>query len=103
MRKSRRPFYVAAQATGKEVYDKTLELYKAGTLVLKTDFTCRKHKGGKLDHRWLGLYTVTQSLGRGLYMLQEVKTQRSDDWVNGVHLKGYVMPFKMVRMVSIHL
>ena len=39
--------------------------------VFMKDFTRKKRHGGKLDYRWLGPYTITKALGKGLYELKE--------------------------------
>lgn len=91
---------LAAQAKQKEAYDKkhsAPEVYRVGALVLKKDFLRKKRKGGKLDHKLLGPYTITHSLGRGLYALQEVANPRKVvTRVNGVHLKMYIQPPEQV-------
>lgn len=63
-----------AQKKQKERYDKihgASSCFDTGSLVLKKDFTRKKRKGGKLDHRWIGPYTIISSLGKGLFRLQE--------------------------------
>ena len=37
------------------------------------DFKRKKREGGKLDNQWLGQYTITKALGKGLYELKEHK------------------------------
>lgn len=61
---------------------------QVGSHVLKKDFTRKKRKGGKLDDRWLGPYTISKDLGKGFYSLSDsmsVIVKR----VNGAHLKIY--------------
>ena len=45
--------------------------YQVGALVKLKDFNRKKRKGGCLDFRWKGPYTITASLGKGLYRLKE--------------------------------
>ena len=45
--------------------------YQVGALVKLKDFNRKKRKGGCLDFRWKGPYTITASLGKGLYQLKE--------------------------------
>ena len=45
--------------------------YQVGGLVKLKDFNRKKRKGGCLDFRWKGPYTITASLGKGLYRLKE--------------------------------
>lgn len=83
---------VKAQQRQKEVYDRKHfypEVYKLGTVVLKKDFSRKKRKGGKLDEKWLGPFTIIGVLGRGLYRLQAVNSTEIIPRVNGVHLKPY--------------
>ena len=64
-----------AQAKQKEQYDRKHTLagsFAVGALVLKKDFTQKHRGGGALDYRWLGPYTITCSLGKGLYHLADV-------------------------------
>lgn len=83
---------IKAQQKQKEAYDKKHscpEVYKLGAVVLKKDFTRKKRKGGKLDAKWLGPFTIVGSLGRGLYRLKKTGTEEVIPRVNGVHLKSY--------------
>ena len=89
---------IKAQQKQKEAYDKKhscLEAYKLGAVVLKKDFTRKKRKGGKLDAKWLGPFTIVGSLGRGLYRLQMIGTNKVIPRVNGVHLKPYNVRFQL--------
>jgi len=55
---------IKAQKKQKENYDKkhgAASCFHVGSLVLKKDFTRKKRKGGKLDYRWTGPYTITAS------------------------------------------
>jgi len=47
--------------------------FSVGSTVLKKDFTRRKRRSGKLDYRWLGPYTITAALRKGLFQLKELK------------------------------
>ena len=65
----------AAQKKQKEYYDRkhgAASCFTVGSTVLKKDFRRKKRKGGKLDYRWEGPYTITASHGKGLYQLKEV-------------------------------
>ena len=64
----------AAQIKQKNHYDKKhgAQSFSIGSVVVKTDFTRKKRRGGKLDLRWKGPFVITASLGRGLYKLKEV-------------------------------
>ena len=76
----------------KEVYNRkhySPEVYKLGSVVLKKDFSREKRKGGKLDEKWLGPFTIVGTLWRGLYRLQAVDTTDIIPRVNGVHLRPY--------------
>jgi len=84
------------QAKQKEQYDKKHTSgpgLKKGTTVLKKDFLRKKRKGGKLDFKWLGPYTITATLGKGFYSLQSI-TNSTDiiKRVSGKHLKIYKVP-----------
>lgn len=64
-----------AQKKQKESYDNKHNVgncFGVGSLVLKKDFLRKKRRGGKLDDKWLGPYTVTAALGKGLFKLKEV-------------------------------
>ena len=69
--------------------------YAVGAEVLIKDYERKKRKGGKLDYRWLGLYKIVKSLGKGLYMLKEAKELgRVIDRVHGTCLKPYLSPLQ---------
>ena len=59
----------AAQIKQKQHYDRKhgAQSFSIGSVVVKKDFTRKKRRGGKLDHRWKGPFVITASLGRGLY------------------------------------
>ena len=63
-----------AQKKQKMYYDQKHaagDLFTIGSLVLKKDFRRKRRKGGKMDYRWQGPYTITTVLGKGLYSLKE--------------------------------
>ena len=83
-----------AQQKQKEVYDRKHakpECYKIGQLVLKKDFTRKKRKGGKLEIRFLGPYTISKVLPHGTYELLN-PTDQNTIRVTGAHLKLYNPP-----------
>ena len=105
-----------AQTKQKKLYDAkhangAATCFKVGSLVLKKDFLRKKRKGGKLDNRWVGPYTILASLGKGLFRLKEnitgkvilalyyfyallilVVSLQIVSRVNGFHLKKYIVP-----------
>lgn len=61
----------AAHEKEKKHYDQkhaNPAVYKLGAKVLVKDFLRQKRKGGKLDSRWLGPYTVMKNLGKGMLL-----------------------------------
>ena len=44
--------------------------YSVGAKMLIKDYNRKKRKGGKMDYKWLGPYTIVKSLGKGLYALK---------------------------------
>lgn len=48
-------------------------VFKKGIKVLKKGFLCKKRKGGKLDAKWVGPYSITSVLGKGFYSLKSVE------------------------------
>lgn len=56
--------------------------------MLKKDFRRKKRKGGKLDHRWLGPYTISADCGKGFYTLNGANGVAFKR-INGAHLKVY--------------
>ena len=65
----------AAQTKQKKYYDEKFgasSCFSVGSTVLKKDFKRKKRRGGKLDYRWQGPYTITAALGKGLYQLKEL-------------------------------
>ena len=54
-----------AQSKQKKYYDEKFgaaSCFSVGSDVFMKDFTRKKRKGGKLDARWIGPYTVTAAL-----------------------------------------
>ena len=48
-----------------------------------------KEKGGKLDSNWIGPFTITNHLGKGLYRLESFDDPPTViSRVNGVHVRG---------------
>lgn len=65
----------AAQTKQKQYYDEKFGVsscFTVGSTVLKKDFIRKKRRGGKLDYRWQGPYTITAALGKGLFQLKEL-------------------------------
>ena len=63
-------------------------MFVKGAIVLMRDMRRKKRKGGKLDPKWLGPYTIIQQLGKGFYSLQSLATPTSFvKRVNGSKLK----------------
>ena len=87
-----------AQNKQKEMYDKKHANpmhYKVGQLVLKKDFTRKKRKGGKLEARFLGPYTIHSVLPHGTYRLADpaiTENQGVTIQATGSHLKPYNKP-----------
>ena len=86
---------VAAQEKQKQTYDRkhctNPDVYSVGSAVLKKDFTRKKRKGGKLDSNWIGPFTITKYLGKGLYRLESFDDPPTViSRVNGVHLKPWL-------------
>ncbi len=76
--------------------------FQVGAKVLRRDFTRRKRKGGKMDPKWLGPYTIARDLRKGLYSLKAVDSADVVvSRVNGAHLKPYFSPPSSPVKVSI--
>ena len=45
-----------------------------------------------MDHRWMGPFTITKCLGKGLYALKSCSSDKALDRVHGIHLKPYLSP-----------
>ena len=94
---------IRAQQQQREVYNRkhySPVVYKLGSVVLKKDFSRKKRKGGKLDEKWLGPFTIVGMLGRGLYRLQAVDTTDIIPRVNGVHLKPYLTRSQYIILLT---
>uniref|UniRef100_A0A1X7T8J4 Integrase catalytic domain-containing protein n=1 Tax=Amphimedon queenslandica TaxID=400682 RepID=A0A1X7T8J4_AMPQE len=85
-----------AQNKQKKLYDMKHSnpcKFKIGASVLVKDFRKKKRRGGKLDGRWLGLFTIVEDCGKGFYRLKN--RQKIIKRVNGAHLKIYKRPCNM--------
>ena len=51
--------------------------YTVGSLVWKKDFLQEKRRGGKLDYPWMDPFMIVESLGKGLFKLQEVNGKKA--------------------------
>ena len=82
-----------AQQKQKEAYDRkhaNPSTFEVGATVLKRDLTRKKRRGGKLDPKWLGPYTIDKDLGKGCYQLSAIGNPKDIvSRVNGGHLKLY--------------
>lgn len=81
----------SAQRKQKEYYDKkhgSASCFGVGSLVKMKDFKRKKRKGGCLDFRWQGPYTITASLGKGIYRLKELNGEKVCQLC--VHIHSYV-------------
>ena len=68
-----------AQEKQKAYYDRKHgagACYQVGALVKMKDFNRKKRRGGCLDFRWKGPYTIVASLGKGLYRLKELNGEK---------------------------
>ncbi len=67
--------FLCWQAKQKAYYDnkhKSSTCFSTGSIVLKKDFRRKRRRGGKLDYRWEGPFSViTKTLGKGLFELKE--------------------------------
>lgn len=68
-----------------------------GGLVLKKDFSWNRRCGGAQDYRWLGSYTITNSLGNGLYSLECTQNGVVLNRVNG-SLRSHFMKAMMQNL-----
>ena len=66
-----------AQEKQKAYYDRK---HGAGASCEVEDFNRKKRRGGCLDFRWKGPYTIVASLGKGLYRLKEVNGEKVCIW-----------------------
>ena len=87
---------IKAQKKQKEEYDKKHAnslRFKVEATMLAKDMKRKKRKGGKLDSKWLGPFTITQDLGKGFYQLKSIiNPQKIIERINGTHLKIYKSP-----------
>ena len=87
---------IKAQKKQKEEYDKKHAnslRFKVEATVLAKDMKRKKRKGGKLDSKWLGPFTIAQDLGKGFYQLKSIiNPQKIIERINGTHLKIYKSP-----------
>ena len=70
---------VSAQNKQKEYYDNkhaSGDIFNVKALVLMKDFTRKKRAGGKMDYRWTGPYEIIGTLGKGLYKLKAVQSDK---------------------------
>ena len=68
-----------AHAKQKKYYDEkhgAASCFNVGSVVLKKDFRHTKRKGGRTDYRWQGPYKITASLGKGLFKLKELNSDK---------------------------
>ena len=84
------------QERQKELYDRKHarpNAFAVGERVLKKDFTRKKRRGGKMDHRYQGPLVITKNLGKGFYRLQDVEDPGVViEKISGAHLKPYKDP-----------
>ena len=83
----------SAQQKQKEYYDKkhgSASCFGVGSLVKMKDFKRKKRKGGFIDFGWQGLYTITASLGKGIYHLKELNGEKECQLTVNVHIPIYV-------------
>ena len=68
-----------AQQKQKHYYDAkhgAASCFTVGDAVLKKDFQRKKRRGGKLDYRWEGPFTITASVGKGLFKLERISSKQ---------------------------
>lgn len=67
----------AAQRKQKETYDRKHQpdTLVVGTRVLLENTHQKQRKGGKLEPLWLGPYTISRDLGKGVYELKNEEGQ----------------------------
>ena len=64
-------------------------MLKPGTKVLLENSKQKERKGGKLQERWLGPYSISRSLGKGLYELKTLNGSVMKKKANINRLKVY--------------
>ncbi len=82
---------MAAQKTQKETYDRKHQpkVLPVGTRVLLENTKQKQRKGGKLEPLWLGPYTISKDLGKGLYELSTQAGKVLKTKANIARLKEY--------------
>ena len=80
-----------AQKKQKETYNRKHQPkeLQEGSEVLLENTAQKQRKGGKIDHLWLGPYTISRSLGKGVYELTNHSGQVIKSKVNVTRLKLY--------------
>ena len=80
-----------AQREQKELYDSkhNPNELQVGTTVLKENTRQKQRKGGKMDDRWLGPYSINRCIGKGVYELKNMKGAVLKTKVNVNRLKVY--------------
>jgi hypothetical protein len=80
-----------AQERQKELYDRKHAhpcAFTVGDKVLMKDITRKKRKGGKMDVKFLGPYTITKKFGKGIYSF--VSDENVVEKVSRAYLKPYM-------------
>ena len=87
---------IEAQKKQKHYYDLKHSkpcLFDVGAQVLLKDFRRKKRKGGKLDPKWLGPFSISKDLGKGAYSLTSTDNPSCIvKRANGAYLKPYYSP-----------
>ena len=80
-----------AQREQKELYDSkhNPNELQVGTTVLKENTRQKQRKGGKMDDRWFGPYSINRCIGKGVYELKNMKGAVLKIKVNVYRLKVY--------------
>ena len=50
-----------------------------------------------MDHRWMGPFTITKYLGKGLYALKSCSSDKALDRVRGIHICHHFHPLTLKR------
>lgn len=93
---------LAAQKKQKNRYDRihgASQCFTVGDNVLMKDFRRKKRKGGKLDYRWIGPFSIESSLGKGLFKLKQFTT----DKVYLIHIhacQAYMHAFSLLDCIK---
>ena len=64
--------------------------FSIGTEVLVENTADKQRKGGKLNQAWLGPYTISDAIGKGVYELKNKKEDVIRNKVNINRLKLYI-------------